>query len=221
MLSPFTKTERHWEREAIAVYPLCAFNRWQSLPRIALAASMEDDHLPLYEVVDRDKSDHSHKNIAESGGYERLTNDVNSVQEEYQLLQSDTSYVRYPACSKTATEIQKLKRNSRHLKIVFLIGGVVMLMILIIIVCIFAGMWIRFGRNLAHMQKRYEQIDYVQRTLTKQIDVLSEAYHTLGSQGSFQNCSQETTACNFTYRSTLRSWIYCDTPNLQTHKTVS
>ena len=80
---------------------------------------MEDDHLPLYEVIDQDKSDYSHKNIAESGGYERLTDDVNSVQEEYQLLQSDTSYVRYPACSETATEIQKLKQNSRHMKMIF------------------------------------------------------------------------------------------------------
>ena len=70
---------------------------------------MEDNHLPLYEVVNQDKSDHSHKNIAESGGYERLTNDANSVQEEYQLLQSDSSYVHYPAYSETATEIQKLK----------------------------------------------------------------------------------------------------------------
>ena len=42
-----------------------------------------------------------------------------------------------------------LKRNSRHLKMIFLIGGVVILMI---IVCMFAGMWIRFGRNLAHVQ---------------------------------------------------------------------
>ena len=180
-------------------------------------AGMEDDYLPLYEVVNNDNKD----NPANNSGYERLVNDANSVQEEYDLPQSDTSYVRYPAYSEIATEIQKLKQNSRHLKMVLLIGGVVMFMILIIIVCVFAGMWIRFGRNLAHVQKSYEQIDYVQRTLTKQIDVLNEAYHTLGSQGSFQNCSQETTACNFTYRSTLRSWMYCDTPNLQTHKTVS
>ena len=195
---------------------------------------MEDDYLPLYEVVDNDNKD----NPANNSAYERLINDANSAQEEYELPQSDTSYVRYPAYSEIATEIQKLKQNSRHLKMIFLIGGVIMFMILIIIVCIFAGMWIRFGRNLAHVQKSIieekgdkhpehdqgnltEWVDYVQRTLTKQIDVLREAYRALGSQKSFQNCSQETTACNFTYRSSLRSWLYCDTPNLQTHKTVS
>ena len=155
---------------------------------------MEDDYLPLYEVVDDDNKD----NPANNSGYERLVNDANSVQEEYQLPQSDTSYVRYPAYSEIATEIQKLKQNSRHLKMIFLIGGVVMFMILIITICIFAGIWIRFGRNLAHVQKS-----------------------TLGSQGSFRNCSQETTTCNFTFRSTLQSWLYCDTPKLQTHKTVS
>ena len=196
---------------------------------------MEDDYLPLYEVVDNDNKD----NPAINSAYERLVNDANSVQEEYELPQSDTSYVRYPAYSEIATEIQKLKQNSRHLKMIFLIGGVVMFMILIIIVCIFAGMWIRFGRNFAQVQKSIikekgdkhpehdqgnltEWVDYLQRTLTKQIDVLREAHHALGSQGSFQNCSQETTACNFTYHSSiLRRWLYCDTPNLQTHKTVS
>ena len=88
-------------------------------------AGMEDDYLPLYEVVNNDNKD----NRANNSGYERLVNDPNSVQEEYQLPQSDTSYVRYPAYSEIATEIQKLKQNSRHLKIIFLIGGVVMLMI--------------------------------------------------------------------------------------------
>ena len=109
---------------------------------------MEDDYLPLYEVVDDDNKD----NPASNSGYERLVNDPNSVQEEYQLPQSDTSYVRYPAYSEIAAEVQTLKRNSRHLKMIFLIGGVVMFMILMIIVCIFAGMWIRFGRYLAHVQ---------------------------------------------------------------------
>ena len=137
---------------------------------------MEDDYLPLYEVVDDDNTDNPN-GIANNSAYERLVNDANSVQEEYQLPQSDTSYVRYPAYSEIATEIQKLKQNSRHLKMIFLIGGVVMFMILIITICIFAGMWIRFGRNLTHVQKS-----------------------TLGSQGSFRKCSQETTACNFTAR---------------------
>ena len=114
-----------------------------------------------------------------------------------------------------------------------------MLMILMIIVCIFAGMWIRFGRNLAHVQNslikemdnivmhgdsnikhlkrnQTEQINHV----TEKIDVLSEAYRALGLRGNFQNCSQETTACNFTYYSFLRRWLYCDTPNLQTNKRV-
>ena len=44
---------------------------------------MEGNYLSLYEGVDQDKSDHSHKKITESDGYERLINDVNSIQEEY------------------------------------------------------------------------------------------------------------------------------------------
>ena len=76
-------------RNVKLVYPSCIQPLAESTSNIALAASMEDDYLSLYEVadqdkiVDRDKSDHSHKNIAESDGYERLTNDVNSIQEEY------------------------------------------------------------------------------------------------------------------------------------------
>ena len=221
---------------------------------------MEDDYLPLYEVVNHDNKDNPN-GIANNSAYERLINDANSVQEEYQVPQSDTSYVRYPAYSEIATEIQKLKRNSQHLKMIFLIGGVVMFMILIITVCVFAGMWIRFGRNLAHVQNslvkemdnnvmhgnsntKYpendqgnlteqinhvqrtlmEQIEHVQRNLTEQIDVLSEANRALGFQGNFQNCSQETTACNFMYYNyssiDSRTWLYCDTPNLQTNKRV-
>jgi hypothetical protein len=218
---------------------------------IAKAASMEDDYLPLYEVVDQDKNDHSDNNImAKSSGYERLIvndNDANSVQEEYQLPQSDTRYVKHQACSEIATEIQTLKRKSRHLKMLFSIGGVVVFTTLIITLCIFGTMWVRFGRNLAYVQKSLveemennimqgdsntentehdqrnliEWIDHVQSTLTKQIDILSEAYHALGSQG-FQNCSQETTTCNFTYYSAYSdSWLYCDTPHLQIHKRVS
>jgi hypothetical protein len=210
---------------------------------------MEDDYLPLYEVVDQDKNDHSDNNMAKSSRYERLIvndNDANSVQEEYQLPQSDTRYVQYPAYTEIATEIQMLKRKSRHLKMLFSIGGVVMFMILIITVCIFGTTWVGFRRNLAHVQKSLneemdntqgdlntentehdqrnltEWIDHVQSTLTKQIDILSEAYRVLGSQGSFQNCSQETTTCNFIYYSAdSKSWLYCDTPNLQIHKTVS
>ena len=221
---------------------------------------MEDDYLPLYEVVDHDKKDHP-ISIANNSGYKRLINDANSVQDEYQLPQSNTRYIHYPAYSEIATEIQTLKRKSRHLKMIFSIGGVVMFMILIIIVCIFAGIWIKFGRNLAHVQKSLieemdnnvmhgdsntkqlehdqgnlteridhvqtmltEKIDDVQRALTKQLDVLGEVYRALGSQGSFQNCSQETTACNFTYYSTSldsHRWLYCNTPHLQTHKRVS
>ena len=217
---------------------------------------MEDEYLPLYEVVDQEKKDHPSSSMANNSGYEKLINDANSVQEEYQLPRSDTSYVRYPAYSEIATQIQTLKRNSWHLKIIFSIGGVVMLMILIVIVCVFAGMWIRFGRNLAHVQKglikemdnnvnsntkhpEYDQgnlteridhvqrtlmeIDHVQRNLIKQIDILSEVYRALGFQGSFQNCSQETTTCNFTYHSNSsdsHTWLYCDTSNLQTNKRV-
>ena len=218
---------------------------------------MEDDYLPLYEVVDHANKDNPN-GIAKNSAYERLLKDANSAEEEYQLPQSDTSYVRYPAYSETATEIQKLKQNSRHLKMTFLIGGVVMFMILIITICIFAGMWIRFGRNLAHMQIKemdnnvmhgnsntkhpendqgnlteqinhvqrtlMEQIEHVQRNLTEQIDVLSEANRAPGFQGNFQNCSQETTACNFTYYNyssmDSRTWLYCNTPNLQINKRV-
>ena len=209
-----------------------------------IAAGMEDDYLPLYEVVDHANKDNPN-GIANNSGYERLINDANSVQEEYQLPQSDTSYVRYPAYSETATEIQELKRNSRYLKMIFLIGGVVIFMILMITVCIFAGIWIRFGRNLAHVQKSLikemdnvnmhgdlypkndqgnlsERINHVQRTLTEQIDVLNEAYHALVfSQERFRNCSQENTTCNFKYYSSnSRTWLYCDTPTLQTNERV-
>ena len=219
---------------------------------------MEDDYLPLYEVVDHDKNKEP-SNVTKSSGYEKLIvkDHANSVQKEYQLPQSDTSYVHYSAYSEIATEIQTLKRNSRHLKMLFSIGGIVMFVLLIIVVCIFTATWIRFSRNLAHVQKSLieevdnvqgdsntkhtehdqrnltEQINHVQRTLmeqidhvhesvTKRVDILSEAFHNLHSHGSFQNCSQETTTCNFIHNSAgSGSWLYCDTPNLQMQKRVS
>ena len=88
MLSPITKTERQ-KINVKLVYPSWIQPLAESTSNIALASSMEDDYLSRYEVadqdkvVDQDKSDHSHKNIAESDGYERLINDVNSIQEEY------------------------------------------------------------------------------------------------------------------------------------------
>ena len=211
---------------------------------------MDDDYLLLYEVVDHDKNE-DHSNIAKSSGYERLIvkDHSNSVQEEYQLPQSDTRYTHYSAYSEIATKIQTLKRNSQHLKMLFSIGGTIMFVVLIIVTCIFTATWIRFGRNLAHVQKSLieevdehtehdqtnlteqidrvqrtltEQIDHVHKTLTKQVDILNEAYRTLDSHGRFQNCSQETTTCNFRYTSAgSGSWLYCDTPNLQMHKKAS
>ena len=78
MLSPITKTERQ-KREASLSFVHSAIGRVR-FNWIVLAARMEDDYLPLYEVVDQDKSDPSHKNnTAESGGYERLISDVTSV----------------------------------------------------------------------------------------------------------------------------------------------
>ena len=219
---------------------------------------MEDDYLPLYEVVEHDKNK-DHTNIAKSSGYEKLIvkDHANSVQEEYQLPQSDTGYVHYPAYSEIATEIQTLKRNSRHLKMFFSIGGIVIFVVLIIVMCIFTVTWIRFGRNLAHVQKSLieevdnvqeasntkhtehdqrnltekiddvqttltEQIDQVHKTLTKKIDILNEAYRTLDPHGGFQNCSLETTTCNFRHNSAdSDSWLYCNTPNLQMIKRAS
>lgn len=177
---------------------------------------MEDDYLPLYEVVDYDKDNDHSSNAAKSRGYEKLIGKdsvVDGVQEEYQLPQSEARYVPYETYSEVATEIQTLKRNSRHVKTVFSIGGIIMFILVIIIVCISAVMWIRFGKNLVNVQKSLiEDVNNVQEhSNAKQPE----------HDWSFQNCSQETTVCNFTKNpSGSGSWLYCDTPRLKTDKRV-
>lgn len=174
---------------------------------------MEDDYLPLYEVVDHQQNKDQSNKAAGNIGYEKLIvkddDSANGEQEEYQLPLSDSRYVHYEAYSEIATEINTLKRNSRHLKTVFSIGGIIMFILLIITVCILTAMCIRFGRNLTHVQK----------SLADKADNQQGQWNT---KSSFQNCSQETAVCNFINSpSGSGTWLYCDTTKLRLHTAVS
>ena len=181
---------------------------------------MEEDYLPLYEIVDHNENE-NHSSVDKSSGYQKLmaTEDhTNSVQEEYQLPQSHTGYVHY---SEVSNEIQSLKQSSRRLKIFFSIGGITMFVLLILVVCTFTALWMRFGRNLAQVQKSlYEQLHNEQEGSTTEHTDYDQRI--LDYHGSFRNCSQENTSCNFrSTSSNLDNWLYCDTPNLQMHKEVT
>ena len=172
---------------------------------------MEEDCLPLYEVVDNEVEDNLNKGTKSE--YEKLTAmNTDSIQEEYQLPHSDSRYIHYSEHSEVTTETKSIKRTLRRSQVLFTVGGVITLMLLVAVVCIFIATEVRFGRNLAHLQKG----------LTEQIDALNEAYRTRDSHGSFHNCSEETASCDLISEpSYTRSWLYCNTPNLYMHKKVS
>ena len=181
---------------------------------------MEDDYLQLYEVVDHEENK-DHSNVDKSSGYQKLmvTEDhANSVQDEYDLPQSDTRYVHYQAYSELPLEIQSLKQNFRRSKMYFFIGGIIIFVLLIIVTCTFTAVWMRFSRNLVHAQNSLlEQIhDVLEGSSTEQTD--HDQHNMLDYHGSLRNCSQESTSCNF--KSNSSDWLYCDTPNLRMHKKV-
>ena len=185
-----------------------------------IAVSMEEDYLPLYEIVDHNENE-NHSSVNKSSGYQKLmaTEDhTNSMQEEYQLPQSYTGYIDY---SEVSNESQSLKRSLRCLKIFFSIGGITIFVLLILVVCTFTATWMRFGRNLAQVQKKlHEQLHNEQKGSTT--EHTDHDQRMLDYHGSFRNCSQENTSCNFRSNSSdLDSWLYCDTPNLQMHKEVT
>ena len=172
---------------------------------------MDEEYLPLYEVVDH--SDQVNTAQDSRNKYEKLNAADTCVQEEYQQPHSSTRYDQYLEDSETITEILLMKRNLKCIKLVFVTTGLVALVFVVATVVTITAVSTSFAKHTAAtFSSLVEQVD----ALNLDVDGLTNSHQAVNT---FENCSQEITSCNFTSLNSDTLW-YCDTRKLYIHKEV-